>query len=130
MGPHDYGREHGMIHGSKTKTSALAEQEARVAQACPNWEAWPISHHDRRVSWSARPEGASVAVITDAPGSEEVIAAVKAYEAELPRRLEDLKRQLAGAPHTSIGRDKIAVLESVVAALENLAEPIAARGEM
>jgi hypothetical protein len=81
--------------------AALAALEEHARQGCPGWETWVISTHDRRLLWSAKPDGALVAVIEG-----ETSAA---------------RRHLANAPDTGIGRDKAAVLAALVAALEKLA---------
>jgi hypothetical protein len=99
-------------------TTALAVLEERARRACPGWDTWVIQTHDRRLVWSAQPEGALGAVITDQASVDELIRAVRRYEAKLPEHLEDARRQLESVPRTGIGRDKAAVLEALVKALE------------
>jgi hypothetical protein len=101
-------------------TTALAVQEERARRACPGWDTWVIQTHDRRLVWSAQPEGALGAVITDAWSVDDLIRAVAKYELNLPKHLEDARRQLASVPNTGIGRDKAAVLEALIKALETL----------
>jgi hypothetical protein len=103
-------------------TTARAVQEERARRACPGWDTWVTATHDRRNVWSAQPEGAQGAVIHDEPSSDDLINAVRKYEAELPRHLEDARRALESVPDTGIGRDKAAVLGALVAALEKLCE--------
>jgi hypothetical protein len=101
-------------------TSALAVAEERAAAGCPGWETWVVSTHDKRLLWSAQPEGARGAVIYDEPTADHLILAVRKYETDLPAHLEDARRRLASVPHTNIGRDEAAVLTALVASLEKL----------
>jgi hypothetical protein len=123
MGPQDLDRkdDSGMIHASKRMSTALERVLENVRAACPGWDCWPIQHHDGRVTWSARPEGALAAVITDEPSGVALIVAVHAYTKVLSSRLDEARRQLAIVPTTGIGRDKAAVLTELVASLERLA---------
>lgn len=98
--------------------AALAVQEERARRGCPDWDTWVIGTHDKRLLWSAQPDGARGAVITDQPTADALIRAVARYEAELPRHLEEARRELASVPNTGIGRDKAAVLEALIKALE------------
>jgi hypothetical protein len=101
--------------------AALATMEERARRGCPSWDTWVIGTRDKRLLWSAQPEGASGAVITDEPTPDDLIKAVARYEGKLPLHLEEARRELASVPNTGIGRDKAAVLEALVKALEKLA---------
>ena len=121
MGPMDY------AHGGSmtTHVSTMAETEDRVRAACPGWDTWVIRTHDSRTEWSARPAGAVAAVIYGRTSPVELIARVRAYERDLPRYLDDARRQLAVLPDTGIGRDQAAVLRTLAAALEALQAKLA-----
>jgi hypothetical protein len=114
----DYGRDDSM---STRVNKALAELEERARRGCPGWETWVIATHDKRLLWSARPDGAAVAVIAGEASAGDLVEAVAAYTLNLPARLEAARRELASVPHTNIGRDRAAVLSTLVAALEKLA---------
>jgi hypothetical protein len=111
------------------RNTALAAQEQRVADACPGWQTWVIQTYDRRLLWSAQPDGALGAVIDGEPSADDLIGAVQAYHGKLPAHLEDARRQLASVPATSIGRDKARVLQALVASLEQLQAAQLARAE-
>lgn len=98
--------------------AAPAVQEEHARRGCPGWDTWVIGTHDKRLVWSAQPEGANGAVITDQPAADDLIRAVAKYELNLREHLETARRHLASVPNTGIGRDKAAVLEALVKALE------------
>jgi hypothetical protein len=92
-----------------------------LPEACPGWQVWPIGTWDRRTEWSAQPDGAQGAVIMGKASADELLAAVREYEQDLDRHLDDAKALLASVPDSGIGRDSAAVLAALVSALEALA---------
>ncbi len=111
--------------GVQLTRSVVAQQQDHLREACPGWEVWPIGTWDRRTEWSAQPDGAHGAVITGKASADELLAAVREYEQDLDRHLDDAKALLATVPASGIGRDSAAVLAALVSALEALAVRLA-----
>jgi len=120
MGPWDDGGGEGM---SIREASAAATERDRLRAECPHWECWPIRLYEgRRNVWSARPDGAAVAVIEGRASVDDLRAAIRQYEADVQRHLDDARQMLAAVPNSGIGRDSAAVLAALVTALEAMAE--------
>src|SRR5215471_8891834 len=86
-----------------------AQDEARAA--CPGWQVWPVKlFAGNRTVWSAQPDGARVAVIEGADSAEDVVKAVRAYEAGLAGHLDDARALLSLVPDSGIGRDRAGAL--------------------
>lgn len=119
MGPMDYARGDSMTTSDAIRRR-VAETETRLREALPGWECWPIGTWDNRTTWSAQPDGARGAVIDGQPSVDDLIKAVRKYEFELPKHIEGQRRRLAECPDTGYGRDKAAVIQARITALERL----------
>lgn len=132
MGPHDYGRRHGMTQPERSEirqTLALSpgahattrEREAALMAELPGWDVWATAPLERHcLLWHARPSGARSAVINDAPSPWSLAEAVHAYQADLPGRIADAEASMRLCPDTGYGADQRAVLRALVTALERL----------
>lgn len=130
MGPMDYatgeGQDSMTVEISEVRRR-VAEQQAQLDEALPGWQSWPIGTWDGRTLWSAQPAGAMGAVITDAASTDELIQAVRSYEATLPGHLADARMNLQACPPTGIGQDRAAVLRALISALEAVETGVNAR---
>lgn len=105
---------------SSVAESRIADQEAELRRQLPGWEAWPIRTHDGKLLWSAQPEGAKGAVFTQIETPKALRAAVREYMRDLDTHIVHARQRLADCPPTGIGRDRAAVLEALITALENM----------
>ncbi len=107
-------------------TGTLAEREARVNAELPGWQAWAIMTITKATYWNARPEGAPAAVITEKTDPAKLITAVRQYERDIARHLQETRGRLAACAMSNIGRDEAAQLHVLVTALENLSARLTA----
>lgn len=113
-----------MVHPAQFARSRMTDTEERLARELPGWSCWPIGTWDGRTLWNAGPLGptgnSTSAIINDVPSPDELVKRVRAYEAELPQHIAEVRRRMAAVPDTGYGRDQAAVFKARVADLEQL----------
>jgi hypothetical protein len=109
------------------------DQTDRLREELPGWSCWPIGTYDRRIFWNAGPTGhtgnSTTSVITDEPNPEALIKAVRKYEEELERHIQDFRQLMALQPGTGYGRDRARAIGAQVELLEGLLKARQADGE-
>jgi hypothetical protein len=83
-----------------------------------HWETWPTSSMGQGVTWSLRPKGAMVAVITDLHHLDDLEPAIAEYEREIDTHIRDARRKLDSYPeHYKLERG---VQDALISALAEL----------
>jgi hypothetical protein len=82
------------------------------------WETWATDSTGVGVTWSLRPKGAKVAVITDLHHLDELEPAIRDYEREIDTHIWDARRTLDSYPEDWEGER--AVQEALISALANV----------
>lgn len=110
-------------------TGTLAEREARVNAELPGWRAWAIMTVSKTTYWNTRPDGAPAAVVTEQTCPADLIEAVRGYERDIARHLQETRGRLAACAMSNIGRDEAAQLQALATALENLSARLIATAD-
>jgi hypothetical protein len=111
---------------SMQQASAAATEQDRLQAELPGWTIWPIRAWGVGNVWSAMPDGATVAVFTGLHSGDDLVKAVREYQRDVERHLDDARALLASCDSSGIGRDRAAVVGALVAALEAMAVRLAA----
>ena len=110
---------------SQTFYGRLADSERMLQAALPGWRCWSVSESGGHTTWHARPDGALGAVV-NADSADALLLEARAYQAQLPRHIQEANERLAALADNPVGQDQAAVQTALIASLTALQQRLEA----